>query len=121
MAKEKEEIKIDTPVVEVPVAPVVDDSQGIEVGSPLDLRPTELPLVVKLPADASKAQIAYARILNGYAYKNPAKFEAKKNDQIVDGKVVKGFLTKLKELKNAPDPVEPGEDAPKLKVNKSVI
>lgn len=102
------------------VEKVVDDNQGIEVGSPMDLRPTELPLVVKLPADASKAQIEYAKILNGYAYKNPAKFEAKKHDQIVNGAVVKGFLTKLKELKNAPDPVEI-EDAPKLKVNKSVI
>lgn len=100
---------------------VIDDNQGIEVGSPLDLRPTELPLVVKLPADASKAQVEYAKILNGYAYKNPAKFEAKKSDQIVDGKVVKGFLSKLKDLKNAPDPIELGEDAPKLKINKSVI
>lgn len=100
---------------------VLDDNQGIEVGSPLDLRPTELPLVVKLPADASKAQVEYAKILNGYAYKNPAKFEEKKNDQIVDGKVVKGFLSKLKDLKNAPDPIDLGEDAPKLKINKSVI
>jgi len=100
---------------------VLDDNQGIEVGSPLDLRPTELPLVVKLPADASKAQIEYAKILNGYAYKNPAKFEAKKKDQVVEGKVVKGFLSKLKDLKNSPDPIELGEDAPKLKINKSVI
>jgi len=99
---------------------VIDDNQGIEVGSPLDLRPTELPLVVKLPADASKAQVEYAKILNGYAYKNPAKFEAKKNDQIVDGKIVKGFLSKLKDLKNAPDPIDL-EDAPKLKINKSAV
>ncbi len=100
---------------------VLDDNQGIEVGSPLDLRPTVLPLVVKLPEDASKAQIEYAKVLNAYAYQNPAKFEAKKNDQIVNGAVVKGFLSKLKDLKNAPDPVQLGEDAPKLKINKSVI
>lgn len=98
-----------------------DDNQGIEVGSPLDLRPTELPLVVKLPADASKAQIKYAAILNAYAYQNPAKFEEKKNDQIVNGAVVKGFLSKLKDLKNAPDPIELSEDAPRLKVNKSIV
>lgn len=48
------------------------------MGSPLDLRPTVLPLVVKLPEDASKAQIEYAKVLNAYAYQNPAKFEAKR-------------------------------------------
>ena len=100
---------------------VTDDNQGIEVDSPLDLRPTELPLVVKLPEDASKAQIAFAKVLNGYAYKNPAKFEAKKDDKIVNGVVVKGFLTQLKELKNASDPVELHEDAPRLKINKSIV
>lgn len=102
------------------VAPIVDDSQEIEFGSPMDLRPKELPLVVKLPADASKAQIEYAKILNGYAYKNKTKFEEKKEDRMVDGKIIKGFISKLKDLKNAPDPVEL-EDAPKLKVNKSVV
>jgi len=95
---------------------VVDDSQGIEVGSPIDLRPTELPLVVKLPADASEAQIAYAKTLNGYAYKNPTKWEEKKDDKIVNGSLVKGLITKLKELKNAPAPVEGN-----LKINKSSI
>lgn len=102
------------------VETIIEDNQGIEVGSPMDLRPKELPLVVKLPADASPAQIEYAKILNGYAYKNPEKFEEKKNDKIVNGTVVKGFLTKLKELKDAPTPIEV-EDAPKLKINKSVI
>tara|TARA_R110000868_G_scaffold387646_1_gene656283 strand:+ start:7027 stop:7383 length:357 start_codon:yes stop_codon:yes gene_type:complete len=97
-------------------ATVEDDSQGIEVGTPMDLRPTELPLVIKLPADASEAQIAYAKTLNGYAYKNPTKFEEKKNDRIVNGTLVKGLITKLKELKNAPAPVEGN-----LKINKSSI
>jgi hypothetical protein len=116
-------LKKDTEVKEVEVietkavkATVTDDSQGIEVGSPLDLRPTELPLVVKLPEDASEAQIAYAKTLNAYAYKNPAKFEEKKNDRIVQGAVIKGFITRLKELKNAPAPVESN-----LKINKSSI
>lgn len=84
----------------------IDDDQGIEVGSPLDLRPTELPLVVKLPEDASEAQIAFAKTLNGYAYKNPVKFEAKKE----------AIIEKLKSLKNAPAPAEGN-----LKINKSAI
>jgi hypothetical protein len=111
MTKEKELEK----VVETPK---VDDSQGIEVNDPMDLRPTELPLVIKLPADASKAQIAYAKVLNAYAYKNPVKWADKKDDKVLPGGgVVKGLITKLKELKNAPDPVENGN----LKVNKSSV
>ena len=82
------------------------EKDEIEVGDPLDLRPVKLPLVVKLPKDASKAQIAYAKILNGYAYKNPTKWNIKKDDRKVSGAVVKGFITKLKELKDAPDPEE---------------
>ena len=53
----------------------------IEVGDPQVLRPVDLPLVVK-PADGgeweNEAQAEFARVLNGYAYKNPAKWEAKK-------------------------------------------
>lgn len=81
-----------------------NDDQGIEVGDPMLLRPVELPLVVKLPEGASKAQVAYAAILNSYAYQNPTKWELKK------GKMIQ----KLKDLKFAPDPVES-----KLKVNNS--
>jgi hypothetical protein len=51
---------------------------GIEVGDPMDLRPKKLPLVVKLPANASSAQKEYAKILNGYAYQNPEKWAKKK-------------------------------------------
>ncbi len=115
MLKKQTEVK-EVEVTEAVQAEVLDDSQGIEVGSPIDLRPTELPLVIKLPDDASEAQIAYAKTLNGYAYKNPAKFEAKKDDKIVNGVLVKGLITKLKELKNAPAPVEGN-----LKINKSSI
>lgn len=104
------------PVV-VPAEAKIDDSQGIEVNDPMDLRPTELPLVIKLPADASKAQIAFAATLNGYAYKNPQKWSEKKNDKTLpNGVVVKGLITKLKELKDAPDPVEGN-----IKINKSAI
>ena len=57
--------------------------EGIVVGDPLLLRPVELPLVVK-PADeevgwANDAQAEYANILNAYAYKNPKKWEIKKD------------------------------------------
>lgn len=114
MALKKEQ----TEEKEIPVLTpeVVDDSQGIEINNPMDIRPTELPLVVKLPADASNAQIAFAKTLNGYAYKNPEKWNSKKDDKVVNGVLVKGLVTRLKELKNAPDPVEGN-----LKINKSAI
>ncbi len=120
MALKKEEVieeKTET-AEEMPVSKkVVDDSQGIEVNDPMDLRPTELPLVIKLPADASKAQIAFAKTLNSYAYKNPTKWAEKKNDKVLgNGVVIKGLITQLKELKNAPDPIEGN-----IKINKSAI
>lgn len=101
---------------EVVNTPVVDESQGIEINDPMDIRPTELPLVIKLPEDASKAQIEFAKTLNGYAYKNPQKWAEKKDDKVIGGVLVKGLITRLKELKNAPDPVEGN-----IKVNKSSI
>ena len=81
---------------------LVDDMQGIEVGDPQILRPKELPLVVKLPEDASEAQIQYAKTLNAYAYQNPEKWAAKKDV----------LIERLKSLKNAPAPKESN-----LKVN----
>lgn len=116
----KDEKKVNTEEVTVKETvsePVKAKEQEIEVGDPLLLRPTELPLVVKLPADASEAQIAYAKILNSYAYQNPTKWEQKKDDKIVQGAVVKGFITKLKELKNAPAPRVDGN----LKINNSLV
>lgn len=82
------------------------DSDEIEVSDPMILRPKELPLVVKLPSGASKAQHHFAATLNAYAYKNPEKWASKKDDKNVNGTVVKGLITKLKDLKDAPDPVE---------------
>ncbi len=95
MSKEKEIKEIEA---------IEEDTSGIIVGDPALLRPSELPLVVKLPADASQAQIAYAKGLNAYAYQNPTKWEQKKEK----------LIEKLKSLKNAPDPVESN-----LKVNKA--
>lgn len=116
LKKETEIVTEEVVIPETPVVNVVDDSQGIVVNEPMDLRPTELPLVIKLPADASLAQIAYAKTLNGYAYKNPTKWAEKKDDKYVNGTLVKGLITRLKEMKNAPDPVEGN-----LKLNKSSI
>ena len=84
-----------------------DDSDEIIVKDPQDLRPVALPLVITLPADASKAQIEFAKILNAYAYQNPTKWAIKK------GKLI----AQLKELKNAPDPIE--EPVKSLKVGGS--
>lgn len=85
----------------------VEKSDEIIVNDPQILRPKDLPLVVILPEGASKAQIEFAKVLNAYAYKNPEKWAIKKDDrQIEGGKTVKGLITILKELKNAPDPVE---------------
>lgn len=97
-------------------AQVTADNDGIEVNDPMDLRPVELPLVIKLPEGASKAQIAFAKTLNAYAYQNPTKWAQKKDDRIENGTVVKGLITQLKELKSAPDPIESN-----IKINKSSI
>lgn len=98
---------------------VTDSKDDIVVEDPTVLRPKELPLVVKLPKSASKAQEAYAKILNSYAYQNPTKWEQKKDDRMVGGVLVKGFLTKLKELKNAPDPAV--DEDKSLKINNSEV
>ena len=91
MAKEKEKVE--------------QSSDKIIVRDPQVLRPTELPLVIELPEGASKAQIEFAKVLNGYAYKNPEKWASKKDNRVdSNGQVIKGLITKLKELKNAPDP-----------------
>jgi hypothetical protein len=70
-----------------PAAPEHD----FDVAEPLIIKPQDLPLVVKPSAGkqwANEAQAEYAKTLNGYAYKNPAKWEAKK------GKLLKN-LTRL--------------------------
>jgi hypothetical protein len=55
---------------------------GIRVGNPEIMRPKTLPLVVLPPkgdAWANEAQEVFAGILNGYAYRNTEKWEAKKD------------------------------------------
>ena len=60
------------------------------------LRPRILPLIVQLPATASKAQVERAKVLNAYAYSNPKGWALKKDRLIAE----------LEALKDAPDPVE---------------
>ena len=93
--------------VKAPAKEVKKANDEIIVKDPQVLRPKELPLVVELPDGASKAQIAYAKTLNSYAYQNPTKWEQKKDRMI----------QKLKDLKNAPDP----RDDKNLKINNSVV
>ncbi len=69
-----------------------------------------LPLIVVLPADASKAQIERAKILNAYAYSNPVGWESRKESLIAE----------LEVLKDAPDPkIDP--NAPKLSVGSPAL
>lgn len=92
----KIEEKVLAESTDVEVVDTVIDSDEIVVNDPEILRPRELPLVVVLPANASKAQVEFAKVLNGYAYKNPAKWNIKKTK----------LIAQLKALKNAPDPKE---------------
>jgi len=77
-------------VANTPVIPVeqplttpkdVKSTQEFTVRDPQIIKPKELPLVLE-PADGEEwlnpEQAEYARTLNGYAYKNPEKWEEKK-------------------------------------------
>jgi hypothetical protein len=65
-----------------------------EVADPQELRPKELPLVIKPVGGkwANDAQAEFAKVLNGYAYKNPEKWATKKV----------ALLAQLKELETNP-------------------
>lgn len=77
-----------------------DDSggkDGIVVGKPQEVRPKELPLVIKPESGKWKndAQAEYARTLNSYAYRNPEKWEEKKSV----------LIKRLKEIGETPDAI----------------
>lgn len=88
MAKSKdniaEEIKVPETVIVEPT-PVVEETKpeyDFEVSAPQIIKPQDLPLVVKPNAGkewANAEQAEYAKTLNGYAYKNPDKWEQKKS------------------------------------------
>jgi len=82
-----------------------EKSDGIIVGDPQLLRPTELPLVVKPESGewANEAQAELAKVINAYAYKDPVKFAVKKET----------LITQLKDLGKNP------ENIVKLRGNKS--
>lgn len=63
-----------------PKAVKAEKRKGIKVGDPQELRPKDLPLVVEPESGKweNEAQEAFAKILNAYAYRNPAKWESKK-------------------------------------------
>ena len=92
---------------------------GIVVESPLELRPRDLPFIVKPKSGSWKneAQAEYAGFLNGYAYKNPEKWEVKK--EVLLKKLVKiGDNPKLVNLyKGAPE----GGDAEKLTYTNNLL
>lgn len=96
---------------------VQSESNKIEVGEPLDLSPKSLPLVVKLPKNASSAQVEYAKVLNAYAYINPKKWSGYKDEKT--GKWVPGKKDVLiKRLKSLAGKEIATGDA-KLSINKS--
>lgn len=74
MAKTKEKIEdtVDTETTD----------SGIIVLDPESYRPKTLPLIIKLPETANAAQIAYAQILNGYAYSYTEKWKVRKDELI---------------------------------------
>lgn len=76
----------------------------IEVGDPQELRPRDLPLVIK-PAKGQEwlndTQARYAGYLNAYAYRNPAKWAAKKAV----------LLSRLQEIGKNPEAIQKYESA----------
>jgi len=73
----KEETKVEETVVETPV----EETAEFTVSDPSIVRPKELPLIITPNSGkwANSAQAEFAQTLNGYAYKNPEKWELKKD------------------------------------------
>lgn len=105
----KEEITEDVEVTEeVTTTPKVTKKElpadNIIAEDPLILRPKELPLVIK-PANgawANEAQEIFARVLNGYAYKNPEKWATKKTLLLKQLADLKENPTKIATLQGVP-------------------
>ena len=89
-------VKVKTDTIETEASNEVTRPSGIKVGDPNQFRPKILPLIVVLPEGASKAQIERAKVLNGYAYQFPDKWEIEKEKHLRD----------LEALADAPDPIE---------------
>lgn len=94
----KKEEKAPKEVSEEVVAEENTTSDDFQVEDPQVLRPKELPLVVKPPKGkdwSNEAQAEYARVLNGYAYSNTDKWNAKKSI----------LLARLKEIGESPEAI----------------
>ena len=109
----------ETPPQEPPVAPPTEPKkkgekeQDIEVSDPLQLRPKELPLVIK--GDwVNEEQAEYAKTLNAYAYKNPTKWAKKKDVLIKKLRALADEPENIKALRGIP------EDAPKANITYSI-
>lgn len=91
MAPKKKETKDEV----VETTETKETSSGFSVKDPEVIMPKELPLIVTPDKGEweNEAQAEYARTLNGYAYKNPEKWKAKKE----------GLLKALEEMGTNPN------------------
>lgn len=78
----------------IEVEETVTSEYSFNVAEPQIVKPQDLPLVVTPPEKgwANEAQAEFARTVNAYAYKNPKKWDGKKDE----------LLTKLHELGTNP-------------------
>ena len=77
MAKTKTEETVET------VYSVETTSSGIEIANPDSFRPKVLPLIIKLPDTANAAQKEFVKVLNGYAYSHPDKWNNGKKEELI--------------------------------------
>jgi hypothetical protein len=99
---------------------VVEDVKavnGIIVEDPLILRPKALPLVIKPESGAwaNEAQAEFANVLNGYAYKNTAKWNKKKGALLAQLASLAESPEKIFALKGEPEFQADGSGAVKFK------
>lgn len=90
---------------------------NIIVEDPLILRPKALPLVIKPESGAwaNEAQAEFAAVLNGYAYKNTAKWEKKKAKLLEQLASLATNPEKIFALKGEPEFQPDGSGAVKFK------
>lgn len=84
--------KIKTDEAVEKISDVETTSSGIEIANPESFRPKVLPLIIKLPETANAAQKEYAKVLNGYAYSYPEKWNNGKKEELI------AILEKINEL-----------------------
>lgn len=87
MPKKKEETNEEDTKVEETQVEETTSGHNFDVSDPQVVKPQDLPLVVtpkKGKEWANDEQAEYARTLNGYAYKNPEKWQAKKENLLAN-------------------------------------